>query len=176
MAWDTNFKAPTGNFFTPVELRQLETLFRAIQPTDAARGIPGADECGAARFLDLLLQRDNSPIKIHEDLDTWKKNYKLWLPKLDDAAQKEFSKALASLSIGETTTLLDKLERQELPAFGEKDAQLNAFDTLWRHCLQGCWSDPRWGGNADRIMWRWLGYLEDAKPVTVGAGASHAEN
>ena len=34
------------------------------------------------------------------------------------------------------------------------------FKTLWRHCLQGCLADPRWGGNKDKIMWRAIGYLQ----------------
>ena len=25
------------------------------------------------------------------------------------------------------------------------------------HCIEGCFADPRWRGNRDAVMWRWLG-------------------
>ena len=33
------------------------------------------------------------------------------------------------------------------------------FDLLRAHCIEGCFCDPRWGGNRDGIMWRWFDYL-----------------
>lgn len=146
----------------------MEALFRAIQPRDTQRGIPGADDCGAANFLDLLLQfPEEGPIKIHEDLAAWKENYPIWLERLDAAAFERFGTGLVELPEESVTALLQALEQRQIPSFGPPQAQQRAFDTIWRHCLQGCWSDPRWGGNRDRIMWRWLGYLQEPQPVAV---------
>lgn len=32
------------------------------------------------------------------------------------------------------------------------------------HCIEGCFADPRWGGNRDGVMWRWFGYVTPAQP------------
>lgn len=168
MAWDVDFRLPIGAFFTPGQRRQIEALFRALHPRDPARGIPGADDCGAARYLDLLLQwPETGPIKIHADLASWKASYPQWLEKLDAAAKAEFGKGLDALSEVNVTELLRKLEAGELTSLGTAREQQTIFDTLWRHCLQGCWSDPRWGGNRNRIMWRWLGYLQKSETVDL---------
>lgn len=168
MAWDVDFQLPTGTFFTPTQRRQIEALFRAIHPRDVARGIPGADDCDAAQFLDLLLQWPvTGPIKIHPDLASWKTNYPQWLAKLDAAAKSQFGQALEALPDDKVTELLGQLEQGKLASVGSAGEQQTMFDTIWRHCLQGCWSDPRWGGNRDRIMWQWLGYLQKPKSVEL---------
>lgn len=164
MAWDIQFRLPDARFFTDAERAQVATVFRAIQPRDAARGIPGADDCDAAEFLDrLLAMRPDGPVKLHEDLGQWQASYRGWLAALDAEATALFGTPLAQVGPDDTTTLLDRLERGQLGGVGSEADQRRLFDTLWRHCLQGCWSDPRWGGNRNRIMWRWLGYLSDAE-------------
>ncbi len=168
MAWDIEFRLPDTRFFTDAERAQVATVFRAIQPRDTARGIPGADDCDAAEFLDrLLAMRSDGPVKLHEDLGQWQAGYRGWLAALDAAATTQFGKPLAQLGQGDATTLLDRLERGQLAGAGSAADQKRLFDTLWRHCLQGCWSDPRWGGNRNRIMWRWLGYLSDAEKLEL---------
>lgn len=164
MAWDTNFDLPAKGFLDDRQEAALAALFRAIQPRDAARGIPGADDAGAARFVSLLLARDPAgPLRIHTDLAKWQADYPVWLAELDDIAQAQFGKPLADVDVDAATQLLAALEAGTLVGFSGR--QPAAFNTLWRHCLQGCWSDPRWGGNRDRIMWRWLGHLYDPQSV-----------
>jgi gluconate 2-dehydrogenase gamma chain len=168
MAWDIGFQLPDEGALTPAQRGQVAALFRAIQPSDRARGIPGADDCNAVNFLDRLLAfPPGSAVKIHDDLPQWRANYPIWLVALDQAAQDRFGIALADLPVGQATELLDLLERAQLPSFGDDATQKRAFETIWRHCLQGCWSDPRWGGNEDRIMWRWLGYLTEPEKVAL---------
>ncbi|WP_082746407.1 gluconate 2-dehydrogenase subunit 3 family protein [Sphingomonas sp. CCH5-D11] len=168
MAWDSEFRLPAGQFFSPLQMRQVQALFRAIHPRDAERGIPGADDCGAATFLDRLLQfPEDGGIRIHDDLGAWKADYPLWLEKLDAAARERFQAPLDELVEDKVTELLQALEQRQIGSLGPPQAQQQAFDTIWRHCLQGCWSDPRWGGNRDRIMWRWLGYLQEAQSVVL---------
>jgi len=175
MAWDVGFRLPQTGFFTPDQLAGLRALFRAIQPTDVDRGIPGADDSGAADFLDRLLARvhESDGIHIHTDLPKWADRYPGWLAQFDRIARTSFGAPLADLTTAQATEIVAALEAGQLAGF-EGD-QRGAFVTIWRHCLQGCWSDPRWGGNRDRIMWRWLGHLYDPQDVAVGqAGGGHA--
>ena len=168
MAWDIEFRLPETRYFTDAERAQLAALFRAIQPRDTARGIPGADDCGAVDYLDRFLEmRADGPVKLHEDLASWQAGYRGWLAALDTAAATRFGTPLAQLGAEDTIALIDLLERGELTGMGAAADQKRLFDTLWRHCLQGCWADPRWGGNRNRIMWRWLGYLGDAEKLEL---------
>lgn len=168
MSWDLEFRLPEAGFFNEVQRAQIAALFRAIQPSDRARGIPGADDCGAVDFLNLLLAfPDSSPVKIHEDLPKWRTSYPVWLNALNAESTAKFATSLADLPPDQATQLLDSLEKLQIPSVGDDVEQKRAFETIWRHCLQGCWSDPRWGGNRDRIMWRWLGYLTEAEKVDL---------
>lgn len=168
MAWDIDFDLPTASFLTDDQEAGLAAMFRAIQPADAARGIPGADDAGAARYLGLLLARDPAgSIRIHADLPSWKINYPKWLASLDTIARARFMTPLADIDVAQAAELIGEMEAGTLTGFDGNPR--SAFTTMWRHCLQGCWSDPRWGGNADRIMWRWLGHLYDPQTVRVGA-------
>lgn len=162
MAWDADFRLPETGFFTPVQFAQITVLFRALHPSDAARGIPGAEEAGAARFLDLLLSPDAR--SGYDEVPSWRTKYPVWLAALDAASNARSGKPLAELDVVAMTEFLTALEGGKLDGVAD---QATIFKTLWRHCLQGCWSDPRWGGNRDRIMWRWLGYLEDAQNIAV---------
>lgn len=168
MAWDTDFRLPAKGFFDETQLAGVRALFRAIQPSDPDRGIPGADDCDAAVFLDLLLARAGATdgVRIHDDLPLWAARYPLWLTELDAIARARFGKPLGDVSTDQAVELVAGLETANLKGF-TGDHRV-AFATLWRHCLQGCWSDPRWGGNRDRIMWRWLGHLYDPQRVPVG--------
>ena len=168
MAWDNDFDLPTASFFTPEQEQGVAALFRAIQPSDPGRGVPGSDDAGAARFLGLLLARDPAgPIRIHSDLPQWRSSYPAWLASFDAIALERFGTPLREIDAAAGREIITALEAGTLTGFGGN--QRTAFTTIWRHCLQGCWSDPRWGGNADRIMWRWLGHLYDPQQVQVGA-------
>jgi hypothetical protein len=81
--------------------------------------------------------------------------YREGLIALEKAAQERFCSSLKSLSSAQATELLSALERAQLNI--EID-QPKFFNTLRMHCIQGCFSDPAWGGNADKVMWRWFGY------------------
>ena len=35
--------------------------------------------------------------------------------------------------------------------------QKRLFTTMRNHCIEGCFADPRWRGNREAVMWRWLG-------------------
>lgn len=151
---------PLGpEFLTEEELGSLSVLFRQIVPSDPARGIPGAEEAGAANFLAELLRRDE---QTYHEIPQWRTLYRSGLAFLDAAARQRHERPLTQLSNEEATALLASLQKGELS--GDVDQAL-LFKTLVRHCIQGCYGDPRWGGNRDKVMWRWFGYLQDAEDV-----------
>jgi hypothetical protein len=57
---------------------------------------------------------------------------------------------------------------------GEVD-QKRLFATLRGHCIEGCFSDPRWRGNRDGIVWRWIGYLEPTRDFSRDASGELRE-
>jgi hypothetical protein len=148
---------PARGFFEPDELAQVEVLFRALVPSDKSRGVPGAEEAGAANMLSRLLAMGPAT---YVEIPAWGALYRQGLPLLDAVAQELYGSALVDVDPESVTDLLARLERAELPRFPADFDQSLLFKTLWRHCLQGCFSDPRWGGNRAGIMWRWIGYLQ----------------
>jgi gluconate 2-dehydrogenase gamma chain len=158
------YVTPQSGFLSAAEQRQLDAVFAQIVPRDPARRIPGATDAGAARFVSLLLAMDAA---VYDEIPAWRLLYRAALAALDAYSQQAHGKSLEQLADVEMIALLECLELGqltplELPA---GTTQSTVFKTLWRHCLQGCFADPRWGGNQDRIMWRWLGYLQQPEEV-----------
>jgi hypothetical protein len=68
---------------------------------------------------------------------------------------------VAQISKDKLIDLLDKLSKSQLPGTPAGFDQSGFFETLRNHCIEGCFADPRWGGNKDNRMWRWFGYLHE---------------
>jgi hypothetical protein len=140
---------------TEQQSRQLDALFGQILPADPSRGTPGAVDAGASRFLSALLAADAS---VYEEVPDWQARYPVWLSALDLHVRSSQGRPLAELAPEAIVALLAGLEAGTVQGLDPAVDQKLAFRTLYRHCIQGCFSDPRWGGNRDRIMWRWIGY------------------
>jgi gluconate 2-dehydrogenase gamma chain len=155
---------PQQGYLTDVEELQLGTIFAEIVPRDPVRRIPGATDAGAARFVSLLLAMDAS---VYDEIPAWQVLYRTGLAALDGHSRQVYGRSLAQLSSAEIVLVLERLELGKLEplALPPPLTQQALFKTLSRHCLQGCFADPRWGGNKDRIMWRWLGYPKDPEEV-----------
>ena len=150
-------------FFSPSQLEQLSVLFNCLFPGNKGRKIPNAEEAGAVNFLDLLLARDQS---VFDEIQKWKTNYPKWLSALNVQSYELFKCELQSLTPEQAAQLMEKLDNGTLVNFyfeGQPLDQRSIFDTLRRHCIQGCFSDQRWGGNRNNIMWQAYGYQEDLK-------------
>lgn len=153
-----SLETPETGFFTPAEKAQVAALFREILPSDPIFGIPGAAEARAIEFLDLLLAR---PQSTYIEIPTWAALYRKTLPLLADASVARYGRTPDALSSTEIVELLQLLQAgllPQVPGF-EPDLQRRFLDTLHRHCVQGCFADPRWGGNHNWVMWNWFGYL-----------------
>jgi hypothetical protein len=155
-----NLPEQTTGLLTAVQKAQVKVLFNALQPGDANRHVPNAEQAGAISYIDLLLARDES---VFADITKWKVLYPLALEELNKQTRILFSKNLEQLTADEATSLMQQLENNLLAGFSPSIKQSELFDTLRRHCIQGCFCDPRWGGNTNGLMWKWYGYQEETK-------------
>ncbi len=154
-AWQ---QTPATGYLTPVETAQLDRLFDRLFPEDPARHWPGAVKAGAARFVSLLLARD---VDTYWEIPKWRTNYRAWLAALDAWATQTHGQPLANLAPDRLDALMGGLETGTTPGLAlDLAGQQLLFKTLLRHCYQGCFGDPRWGGNQNKIVWRALGYLQ----------------
>jgi gluconate 2-dehydrogenase gamma chain len=158
---------PVGGFFDATEIAQVRVLFDCIMPSTPTA--PGAVDAGAAEFLDYLLAPGGTDF--HE-VELWRRAYKTGLPALDVAARRGFGAGLADLSRSNATELLALLANGELADWPGEPGQQHFFDIARAHCLHGCFSDPRWGGNHDSIFWRWLGYGQPAEDLVRSASGA----
>src|SRR5215204_1243578 len=98
----------------------------------------------AEAIFDALLPRDPSS---YYEIQGWRDLYTQALDALD----------VADLGREEVTAVLAKLQRGEAEGVPEGIDQKRLFTTMRNHCIEGCFADPRWHGNRDAVMWRWLG-------------------
>jgi gluconate 2-dehydrogenase gamma chain len=154
----------SAEFLTAAEKSQLGVLFDRIWPSDPIRLIPGAVEVGAPQFVSRLLARSTESFR---DIPKWQVLYRESLKSLDTYTLTQFGKPLAQLDAAQADAVIGGLEAQTLVGLSLPSgaSQYGLFDTLRRHCIQGCLSDPRWGGNLDRKMWKALGFFQPAEEL-----------
>lgn len=160
--------APTTapRFFWPEQRAQLEAVFEAILPGTADS--PGAADVDAAELIDRELAID--PPAYYE-VPAWRRLYVAGLAALDAACRARAGVALAGAAAEDVSGLLAALAAGQLPGAPPDLDQKRLFQTMRAHCIEGCFADPKYGGNRGGAMWRWYGYLEAAKPFRRG-GAS----
>lgn len=158
-AW---LRKPASGHLTPQQTAMLDCLFERILPADHARQIPGARESGASGFVSQLLAMDP---ETYFEIPNWQRLYAAGLPALEQYAVNRHQKSLVDLDAAQVDELLTSLESGALAGFPAGIDQKVLFVTLRRHCIQGCFADPRWGGNKDRLMWRAIGYLQPAEDL-----------
>jgi hypothetical protein len=158
-AW---LRKPEAGYLSDEQKKMLDVLFEGILPADHARQIPGAAETGASEFVSQLLTMGGDT---YWEIPNWQKLYTEALPALDQHAKSQYQKPLASLDPAQISELLAGLETGKLAGLPSGLDQKILFVTLRRHCIQGCFADPRWGGNKDRVMWRAIGYLQPAEDL-----------
>ncbi|MEU5160936.1 gluconate 2-dehydrogenase subunit 3 family protein [Streptomyces sp. NPDC020875] len=160
-------RPPDTGFFDQEQRRAVEVLFDAILPGGDRR--PGAADAGAAGYPDRLLAMGAGT---HPEIPGWRTAYPVLLTALDAAARRAYGgRAVAGLDRDEATALLRGLAAGTLSDWPPGAlAQPAAFALLRAHCVEGCFGDPRWGGNHDAVIWRWFGYPGPAEPFTRPGG------
>ena len=160
-------KTPALLVLTPYEARTAAAVFERLFPADEHG--PGATEIGALTYLDRALAgayRGRA------------ETYRLGLAALDLAARRRCGAPLAALYADQQVALLTELEGGALPDF-RVPPQRDFFEMLRAHLQEGLFADPAYGGNRDKLGWRFLGHpgiwLENTaqenlseEPVTKG--------
>ncbi|WP_314246543.1 gluconate 2-dehydrogenase subunit 3 family protein [Streptomyces kutzneri] len=156
-------RPPDTGCFDKGQRRAVEVLFDAILPGGPRR--PGATDADAAEYVDRLLVMGP---ETHPEIPAWRLAYPVLLAALDTAAQQAHGGlGVAELDRAEATALLRGLAAGTLPDWPAAAlAQPAAFALLRAHCIEGCFGDPRWGGNREAVIWRWYGYRVPAEPFT----------
>lgn len=158
-AW---LRKPEQGFLSPAQQTTLDVLFEAILPADHARQIPGGTEAGASAFVSQLLAM---PDETYVEIPAWRTLYTDAIQALDDYVLAKYQRPMPGISKAQATEVIAGLEAGALAGLPPGIDQKILFTTLRRHCIQGCFADPRWGGNKDRIMWRAMGYLQPAEDL-----------
>ena len=145
-------------FFSPEDRAVLDAVFATLLPGDPSAHIPGAAEAGASELVARLLTLDEST---YFEIPEWRRLYGAGIPALSRAATARYGKPFGALADDERIQILEALSRAALGGFPERFAQKKFFALLRSHCIEGCFADPRWGGNQNGVMWRYIGYLAD---------------
>jgi gluconate 2-dehydrogenase alpha chain len=124
---------------------------------------PGAREIGVVTYLDRSLagaNREHLPV------------YRIGLALLDAASQTRFGMRFASARGPAQDELIGHLERGEIPGWIIPD-QESFFALVRSHLQEGLFSDPAYGGNRDKLGWRFLGHpgvwLENSAEESLSA-------
>ena len=130
---------------TAAESDILEAITARLIPSDAAG--PGAKEARAAHYIDRALAGQ---------LASSRAAYAAGLASLDAYARTSKGSTFAQLSAPDQDAVLSDVEANRASGFTPSGA---AFFTMVRaHTIEGTFSDPYYGGNADFAGWDLIGY------------------
>lgn len=160
-------------FLTAEELKQISVLFEPIFPADNEQGVPGANDARAPLFLSCLLAISEEE---YYKIPMWREAYREGLSLLNHAAQNIYDRNIQELDFSEAHEFLENMERNRLQGLPDDFNQRSFFKMLMEHCLKGCFSDPRWGGNNQGIMWRWLGWIQPAEDIKLSKNRYDEQN
>lgn len=151
------------------EVEALKAMVARIIPSD--ENGPGAAEAHAAHYIDRALAGPLAASRIA---------YANGLAALDDWATSSKGKAFAALAAKDQDAVLTDLEKNVATGFVPNAAAF--FNLVRTHTIQGTFSDPYYGGNANYVGWDLIGYpglrmavtaaeQKMAKPAPVRASA-----
>jgi gluconate 2-dehydrogenase gamma chain len=119
------------------QLATLEAALERLIPSDD--GEPGAREAQVIRYVRRALHGVH---RGHVDA------YRRGLVELDGLALDRF---------GAVFTALDDERQDDVLRVAERE-HAGFFELARSHAIEGMFGDPRWGGNAQLVGWRLLGY------------------
>lgn len=130
---------------TAAESDALEAMCARIIPTD--ENGPGAAEARAAHYIDRAL---TGP------LASSKPAYVAGLAALDAHAQSSRGAIFAKLNVRDQDAVLTELEKNAATGFRPNAAAF--FNMVRNHTMEGTFSDPYYGGNANYVGWDLIGF------------------
>jgi hypothetical protein len=142
-------------YLTKLEHEVAEAAFEVIIPSDTE---PGAKEAGSADFLNNLLSK---PTMYSEILD-WRMKWRWGIKKLEDVSLLTHNSSFRLLSLSDRTDLISMLSQGRLPTWDSTKNfnldQKDFFKMMWLHAIQGFLSDPIYGGNKNKVGWKFIGF------------------
>jgi len=156
-------------FFNANEGRAAEAAVARIIPAD--ENGPGAREAGVAVFLDRQLagawgQGDHfyrhgpfvpgTAQQGYQLAFTPAEMFRLGFAKLDETARTLHGAAFADLDAGQQDAMLAQAEQGKLD-FGALPCAV-FFASLLDATMEGFFSDPKYGGNRDKVGWKLVGF------------------
>lgn len=130
--------------FNPHQSRTASAIFDCMFPANSHS--PSATEIGVVEYVDRALAGAYS-----DDAE----NYRLGLAALDQASMRLCGKAFADADSQQQSQLITALERNDLPELRTPNPRA-FFDTLRAHLQEGLFADPIYGGNRDKLGWKFL--------------------
>ena len=130
---------------TPAESQTLRAIVARLIPAD--ENGPGALEARADRFIDRALAGA---------LKSQRPTYAAGLAALNSYAQSSKGSDFAKLSAADQDAVLTDMQQNR--ATGPTGASGQFFNLVRTHTIQGTFSDPFYGGNANFIGWDLIGY------------------
>ncbi len=126
----------TVKFLDRTEFADLETLTSEIIPTTAT---PGAREAGAVFFIDALLR---TPFG-REHQQAYRDGLRTFAAK-----RRELFPDTAVLTAAQRILLIQSIETTTF------------FELVRTHTVMGCFSNPEYGGNRNKVGWSILGFQD----------------
>lgn len=130
--------------FNPHQARTASAIFDCMFPADKYSS--SAADIGVVEYVDRALAGAYSDEA---------ENYRLGLAALDQASMRLCGKAFADAAHDQQRALIAGLERGELPELRTPSPRA-FFDTLRAHLQEGLFADPMYGGNRDKLGWKFL--------------------
>jgi gluconate 2-dehydrogenase gamma chain len=130
---------------TATESDILEAMVARLIPTDDNG--PGAAEARAAHYIDRALAGP---------LSASRRAYAMGLAAVDAYAQSAKGAPFAKLAAPDQDAVLSDMEKDVAKGFAPNSSTF--FNLVRTHTIQGMFSDPYYGGNANFVGWDLLGY------------------
>jgi gluconate 2-dehydrogenase gamma chain len=149
---ETSFSPQAGTLprealetFTAAEAATIEAMVARLIPSD--ENGPGAREARAAHYIDRALSG-----ALAASLEA----YRSGLGAVDSYARASKGAPFAQLSTQEQDAVLSDIENNVATGFAPNASTF--FNLVRAHTIQGTFSDPYYGGNANFVGWDLIGY------------------
>jgi len=127
------------------EADTLDAIVARLIPTD--ENGPGATEARAAFYIDHALA---GPLR------ALRGTYAAGLAAMDEYALASKGASFAKLSAANQDAVLSDMEKNAAPGFSPNSVAF--FNLLRSHTIEGTFSDPYYGGNANFVGWHLISY------------------
>lgn len=157
-------------FLYEPEMEFLDAALEQLIPSDALG--PGAREAGVTRYIDGQLAGawgagagqyrqgpwgESSAQFGHQSPLTPRQIYRLGMASVDEWCARHHGARFAALSASQQVQVLQSMQHGTLECRTPPDPK-SFFALLWRNTLEGYFSDPIYGGNADKAGWKLIGF------------------